>query len=541
MALADLPLPGIAPRGVIEVSDPLVQVAEPLEPVVGDAATETVVSEPSGDQSPTVPASPETTTESATVPVPEAPPAPAEPPPPSTETSQSTPADADVAQGGQPPVSTETDSVASGQVESAQTNADDATGGGGGGGGGGTLDPAPLSDGGTPAGGADSVLPQADGSGQVTDPTGLVAGATGGVSDSAGSLDGAGGGPLDPVAQAADAGGQPMIGSSEPMLESVSFEAPPGILQPPPSLDAGGLDTNMGLPDPGAQTLLDPAQGAAAQAEALTARTEAAVQPLVQALPPAEPPLPGGLDTNMGLPDPGAQNLVQAAGDATNVPVASDAAPPFSGAEESHGLGESIRSAMDAIANGLAATSSATARLAALVFLLGVMAARLSGTASTVAGYAFASAGVSMRSAWLTSWGSARCVVLNAPRAISASFRSPASVPGESFSASRPFTRPVGNGSGGVLGALVERGPLRPFDRPLNPRGILGGVENSRFGRFLRVLLLTAAGLLALAALPARALRRRGIRLPRTALRLTFAVVALSILLAVGVVLAFAP
>jgi hypothetical protein len=120
---------------------------------------------------------------------------------------------------------------------------------------------------------------------------------------------------------------------------------------------------------------------------------------------------------------------------------------------------------------------------------------------------------------------------------MSTSFVSTASSPGSSFSAARRSRR----SAGGVLAALVERGPLRPFDGSLSPRGIFGSVGDAGLGRFLKVLLFAAAGLLALAVLPARALRRRGFPWLRTGLRVSFAVIAASILLALGVVLLVAP
>jgi hypothetical protein len=263
------------------------------------------------------------------------------------------------------------------------------------------------------------------------------------------------------------------------------------------------------------------------------------VQPFVQAVDPLEPTVSGVGGPVLGLPDPAVGPLLGATNGAPDVPVGPiDASvQPVVGAGAPHGFGESVRSAMDAIANGLAATSSAPARLAAMVFLLGLLAARLSGTVSAVAGYAFAGTGVSVRSAWLTSWGSARCLVVNASQAMSTSFVSTASARGSSFSASRRS----GSNGGGVLAALTERGPLRPFDGGVNPRGIFGSVGDSGLGRFMRVLLFIAAGLLALAALPARALRERGFPWLRMGLRLSFAVIAASILLALGVVLLVAP
>ena len=92
-----------------------------------------------------------------------------------------------------------------------------------------------------------------------------------------------------------------------------------------------------------------------------------------------------------------------------------------------------------------------------------------------------------------------------------------------------------------MLAALTEQGSLRPFDGRLHPRRILGSVGESGLGRFAKVLLLIAAGLLTLAGVPARTLRRRGVPSPRIGLRVSFAVTAASILLALAVVLVFAP
>jgi hypothetical protein len=57
----------------------------------------------------------------------------------------------------------------------------------------------------------------------------------------------------------------------------------------------------------------------------------------------------------------------------------------------------------------------------------------------------------------------------------------------------------------------------------------------------LGVLLLVATGLLGLAALPGRALQRREIVLLPARVRISLAAVAVSVLLAVGIVLLVAP
>jgi hypothetical protein len=400
-------------------------------------------------------------------------------------------------------------------------------------------DPTPTVDAQPPvANPAETIPAQADTSGLVGGPTDAIAGATGDVSQATDPLVSGGTSALDPVVQSADAG-QPTLASTEPILEPVSFDAPSNILQLPANLDAGVVDPVVGLPDPVVAPLLGATEGVAGSAGAVAETADGVVQPLVQVVDPLEPTVSGVVDPVVGLPDPVVAPLLGAPEGATDVPMQAidAAAQPVFGAGAPHGLGESVRSAVDAIASGLAATSSAPARLVALVFLLGVMAARLSGTVSAVAGYAFAGAGVSIRSAWLTSWGSARCLVVNASQTMSTSFVSTASSPGSSFSAARRSRR---SGSG-VLAALAEPGPLRPFDGSLNPRGILGSVGDSGLSRFLKALLFIAAGLLTLAMLPARTLRRRGFPWLRTGLRLSFAVIAASILLALGVVLLVAP
>jgi hypothetical protein len=523
------------------VSDPLVQAAAgAVEPSTAEATVETVASEPA-EPAPTVPDSPEPTTESVTSSVQQAP---TEPPPPSIEPSEVTP-QADSVQsiageatgtGGQTPDGSDgseagltpaggaTDPVSEPAGGTADTTNP-------------VADPTPTVDAQPPVANLDETVPApTDTSGPVAGPTDAVAGATGDISQAADPLVSGGTSALDPVVHAADAG-QPTVGSTEPILEPVSFDAPSNILQLPANLDAGVVDPVVGLPDPLVAPLLGATEGVAGSG-AVAETVDGVVQPLVQVVDPLEPTASGVVDPVVGLPDPLVAPLLGAPDGANDVPMqAIDAAQPVFGAGAPHGLGESVRSAVDAIASGLAATSSAPARLAALVFLLGVMAARLSGTVSAVAGYAFAGAGVSVRSAWLTSWGSARCLVVNASQTMSTPFVSTASSPGSSFSAAR---RPRGNGSG-VLAVLAGRGPLRPFDGSLNPRGILGSVGDSGLSRFLRVLLFIAAGLLTLAVLPARALRRRGFPWLRTGLRLSFAVIAASILLALGVVLLIAP
>jgi hypothetical protein len=324
---------------------------------------------------------------------------------------------------------------------------------------------------------------------------------------------------------------QPLVQTTDPLQPTL-----PGLLDPVAD-----------LPNPAVQPLLDPTDGLTGTTQAITQTADGTVQPLVQTTDPLQPTLPGLLDPVADLPNPAVQPLLDptggVAGNAGALAETADgvAAQPVIGVEEPHGLAESVRSAVDSIANGLAATSSASARLAALVFLLGVMAARLSSTASAVAGYAFAGAGVSIRSAWLTSWGSARCLVVNASQAMSTSFGSTASAPASSFSGSRRSAGAAVRRGGGVLTALAERGPLHPFAGGATPRRIPGRVGDSGLGHFLKVLFFIAAGLLALAALPARAFRRRGVPSLRTGLRLSFAVTAVAIMVGMGVVLLLAP
>lgn len=213
---------------------------------------------------------------------------------------------------------------------------------------------------------------------------------------------------------------------------------------------------------------------------------------------------------------------------------------PVIGAGQSHGIDESAGSLLDSIANGLSSSAAVYGRAAALVLLLGLMAARLSATMTAVAAYATAGVGESVRTGWLTSWGSARCLVVNASRAVAVPFASafqgapsPASAGGQG--------RPVRRSGGGALGAFVRRRPPWPFQGHLGPRGIPGSVKGAGLADFLRVLLWVAGGLLALAAVPARMLGRGRLLVLSAPLKLSFAVAGVSTLLVVGIVLLSAP
>jgi hypothetical protein len=99
----------------------------------------------------------------------------------------------------------------------------------------------------------------------------------------------------------------------------------------------------------------------------------------------------------------------------------------------------------------------------------------------------------------------------------------------------------AGGKAGGILSVLAGQGPARPFDKPVGAGGMLGRTGDSGFRRFLGVLLLVATGLLGLAALPGRVLQRREIVLLPARVRVSLAAVAVSVLLAVGIVLLVAP
>jgi hypothetical protein len=196
----------------------------------------------------------------------------------------------------------------------------------------------------------------------------------------------------------------------------------------------------------------------------------------------------------------------------------------------SHDFGESTRSVLDAVANGLSTTAAVYGRAAALVVLLGFMAMRMSTAISATAAYATAGIGDSIRTGWLTSWGTVRCLSANASRAVSAPFLSASSA-----STSARTLGTVFQSSGrDVLGGLGDMQPRNPFRRDPSPPATGRRAGSTSSGRFLIALLLAAAGPL----VAARELWRR-----RLLMRLTLflAVLGASILIAVGTVLALVP
>jgi hypothetical protein len=357
-------------------------------------------------------------------------------------------------------------------------------------------------------------------------------------------------GAADPVASATSdvvsridptigAGAGDLIGA--PILQPLSFEAPASAFELPPTLAGAGFDLpsqvamspvpDGGLPPLGLPDELGGTTGS------LTDTVGGLTQPLAQAPDPlgqtladtvgTEMPVPGGGLPPLTPPDgPPPLGLPDELGGTTG--SLTDTAADTFGTGVSHEFGESTRSVVDAVANGLSSTAAVYGRAAALVLLLGLMAMRMSTTMTAAAAYANAGIGESIRTGWLTSWGSVRCLAVNASRVVSASFPSVTPTGGRAVGG---VLQPSGRG---VLGGLAELRPPNPFRRHPSPGSIGGGVARGSARLFLGALVLAGTSLLA----AARLLQRRG-RLLR--LRLCVAVIGASVLVAVGIVLALVP
>jgi hypothetical protein len=144
------------------------------------------------------------------------------------------------------------------------------------------------------------------------------------------------------------------------------------------------------------------------------------------------------------------------------------------------------------------------------------------------AAYATAGIGESMRTGWLTSWGSVRCFAVNAFRLVSAPLPSVERIGGAALGG---VYQPPGQGALGEVAGLRAPNPFRGYP---GPRAIVNGGTGRSAGKFLGAILLAGASLLA----AARLLERRGL-LQR--LSICLAVMGASILLAVGIVLVLAP
>ena len=319
------------------------------------------------------------------------------------------------------------------------------------------------------------------------------------------------------------------LGGTAPILPPPSFEAPASVFELPPTLAGASLDVpshvaNASLPPP-----LTPPDELGGTTGSLTDTAGGLTQQLAQAPDPLGQTLSDTLGAGTALPDaslPPPLTPPDELGGTTG--SLTDTAADTFGTGGSHEIGESTRSLLDAVANGLSSTGAVYGRAAALVLLLGLMAMRLSSAMTVAAAYATAGIGESMRTGWLTSWGSVRCFAVNASRLVSAPFPSVARTGGGALGS--PFQR-LGQGA---LAEVAGLRPPNPFRGHPGPRAIVGSVTRRSARQLIGVLLLAAASLLALA----RLLERRGL-LPR--LRVCIAVIGTSVLVAVGIVLALAP
>jgi hypothetical protein len=349
-------------------------------------------------------------------------------------------------------------------------------------------------------------------------------------------------GAADPLTRATHdvgSGIDPTVGSSadnfvgapgglEPVLQPLSFEAPANAFELPPTL--GGAQVAVaGLPDASLPPPLTPPDELGGTTGSLTDTTGGLTLPLAQAPEPLGQTLADTVGAGTALPDaslPPPLTPPDELGGTTG--SLTDTAADTFGTGGSHEIGESTRSLLDAVANGLSSTGAVYGRAAALVLLLGLMAMRLSSATTVAAAYATAGIGESMRTGWLTSWGSVRCFAVNASRLVSAPFPSVARIGGGALGG---VFQPPGQGALGEVAGLRPRNPFRGYP---GPRAIVDGGTGRSAGQFLAALLLAGASLLA----AARLLERRGL-LQRV--RLCIAVIGASILLGVGIVLALAP
>ena len=504
-----------------------------------DQGTSATVSESSETVDPTSSPASAQTTESVTTP--------AQPPPSSEGTPATATSDDGEGQSSDPVGAVSTTSKDA--SESVQANAGQSSGAGGQ-----ALDTARPSDiGGTGAAGStDPLTESAPGTTQPLHPLSESADATLGATSSVTPPmettlpEGAGtssvAGAADPLTRATHdvgSGIDPTVGSSadnfagapgglEPVLQPLSFEAPANAFELPPTL--GGAQVAVAaVPDASLPPPLTPPDGPLALKDELGGTTGTLTDTA------------GGLTQQLAqAPDPLGQTLSDTLGAGTASPLTppdelggttgtlTDTAAHTFGTGDSHEIGESTRSLLDAVANGLSSTGAVYGRAAALVLLLGLMAMRLSSAMTVATAYATAGIGESMRTGWLTSWGSVRCFAVNASRLISAPLPSVARIGGGALGG---VFQPPGQGA---LGEVAGLRPPNPFRGYPGPRAIVDGGTGRSARQFLAALLLAGASLLA----AARLLERRGLL---QWVRLCIAVIGASILLAVGLVLALAP
>jgi hypothetical protein len=303
------------------------------------------------------------------------------------------------------------------------------------------------------------------------------------------------------------------------------------------------------------QPLTDAAGGLAQPvtnvADPIVGATTPALDPVVSTTQPLTDAAGGLAQPVAGIADPITSNLVphvqttdsyirgaDAWFDSAFVPGLSPHEGAVAATSDPGGIGAVAGSILDSVANGSIALPTGTAPYAsvvALVAALGFTASRFGSAASGVAeaSGAGSSGGVirlGVRLAWLASWDSARCVLASAAGLAGTS--SPAllaSATGGGFAANQ------GGASATRTGETV-RSLLGELTAPGKPKGSsLPGLVSPgwSFGHLLRGLLLLAGGLLGLAVFP---VRHRG-RMAPSPVRLSLAVMALSILLAMGIVL----
>jgi len=215
---------------------------------------------------------------------------------------------------------------------------------------------------------------------------------------------------------------------------------------------------------------------------------------------------------------------------------------PIAVAGDPGGIGGLAGSIVDSVidAAGSLALPAGTAHHAsvvALVAALGFTASRLGSAASGLA-VSGGGIGLGLRFAWLAAWDSTRCVLASASGLAGASPATLASATSAGFGGFAATQSATGGTSATRVGGTVRSlfGKIAPVDGPEGSS--FPGLRDPAwsFGRLLRGLLLLAGGLLALAVFP---IRHRG-QMAASPVRRSLAVMAISILLAMGVVLLLA-
>jgi hypothetical protein len=353
----------------------------------------------------------------------------------------------------------------------------------------------------------------------VLDP---VAGPTHAVAEAAGGLAQPVGGIAEPVVAAAAPVLDPVAGPTHAVAEAAGGLAQPvgGIAEPVVAAAAPVLDPVAGPTHAVAEAAGGLAQPVGGIAEPVT-------EPITSNLAPHIP----AADSYLRGADAGFSSAVGAGLSPQETAVAAAGDPG--------GIGGVVGSILDSVADGSLAPPAGTAHYAsvvALVAALGFTASRFGSAVSSLAGSSGGGIRLGVRLAWLAAWDSSRCVIAStsglagtSSPAILASATSAGvgGFPAKESAAGGTSAARAGETVRSFLGQIVAPGRPEgsPLPGPMSPAW--------SFGRLLRGLLLLAGGLLGLAVFP---VRHRG-QMSESPVRVSLAVIAISILIAMGVVL----